>query len=106
MGDHLEIIIFSSILLILPNSLISLSELHKTPIIGKNLPNLDKGVKKNDISVVDLVAAAEYIPYYWIDDIFVTGILARVAGINHIQTQYMYRRVSTNKNMAVDESLS
>ena len=32
MGDHLEIIIFSSILLILLNSLISLSELHKSPI--------------------------------------------------------------------------
>ena len=31
MGDHLEIIIFCSILLILLNSLISLSELHKTP---------------------------------------------------------------------------
>ena len=33
MGDHLEIIIFSSILLILLNSLISLRELHKTPIV-------------------------------------------------------------------------
>ena len=33
MGDHLEIIIFSSILLILLNGLISLSELHKTPNI-------------------------------------------------------------------------
>ena len=31
MGDHLEIIIFSSTLLILLNSLISLTELHKTP---------------------------------------------------------------------------
>ena len=33
MGDHLEIISFSSILLILLNSLISLTELHKTPNI-------------------------------------------------------------------------
>ena len=33
MGDHLEIIIFSSILLILLNSLISLTELHKTPSV-------------------------------------------------------------------------
>ena len=36
MGDHLGIIIFSSILLILLNSLISLSELHKTPITTRN----------------------------------------------------------------------
>ena len=32
MGDHLEIIIFSSILLILLNNLISLTESYKTPI--------------------------------------------------------------------------
>ena len=37
---------------------------------------------------------AEHIPYYWIDDIFVSGILARVVGINHILIQDMYRRVS------------
>ena len=37
MGDHLEIIIFSSILMILLNSLISLTELFKTPIGHKEL---------------------------------------------------------------------
>ena len=34
MGDHFGIIIFSSILLILRNSLISLTELHKSPNIS------------------------------------------------------------------------
>ena len=40
MGNHLGIIIFSSILLILLsslNSVISLTELHKTPIVVKYL---------------------------------------------------------------------
>ena len=37
MGDHLEIIFFSSVLLILLNSLISLRELYKTPNVSGDL---------------------------------------------------------------------
>ena len=50
MGDHLGIIIFSSILLILLNSLISLSELHKTPNIQISE---QKYAKKQQKSVAD-----------------------------------------------------
>ena len=45
------------------------------------------------IHVSDMVEVAEYLPYLHLDDVFVTGILGRTIGVNHV-LWLNYRHVS------------
>ena len=48
-----------------------------------------------------MARTAEYIPHLQLDDVFVTGILARVIGANHVVLRN-YRRVSLKYNTLRD----